>query len=295
MQFGRRLGVASPSSHRGGLQEFPPTEGLLFTPAQSAGVNASQTGAQSTSAAEQSAVEEALGRSRADRLEKAGLTPEEGTESDVREELSPTRMVTRRDPRARPSIPQPDRLYQSIPGMSVPGARNVSFAPDPAARYDSISAVTSQLPRQTGGSPSLGGPSTRTEGISFTTELDSPEAGGRDLRPTPGRRYSIAQVIDPHNDSLQTVEYTPFDVEFGVDTNPEGRQNLQRLMRLIDLEVGKEPEGDFPPWLKISKPVIPGKYNGEDNIVKLETWLNSVLEYMATIRVTGEKYDKDRC
>ncbi|KAI0332917.1 hypothetical protein GY45DRAFT_1245773 [Cubamyces sp. BRFM 1775] len=69
---------------------------------------------------------------------------------------------------------------------------------------------------------------------------------------------------------------------------------VQRLLTMLDEQVGSDPTDEPPAYLKLTKLPAPPKYEGKDNADSFEVWLQSLLEYFGTLRLTGERFDKDR-
>ena len=63
---------------------------------------------------------------------------------------------------------------------------------------------------------------------------------------------------------------------------------------MIDEQVGSDPTDDPPAYLKLAKLPAPPQYKGKDDADKFKVWLQSLLEYFSTLRLTGKGFDKDR-
>ncbi|OBZ66400.1 hypothetical protein A0H81_13644 [Grifola frondosa] len=62
---------------------------------------------------------------------------------------------------------------------------------------------------------------------------------------------------------------------------------------MIEVMVSEPPMDDPPHYLRISKLAAPSKFEGTDDANTFEVWLQELLEYLATLRVTGPDFNRD--
>ena len=70
--------------------------------------------------------------------------------------------------------------------------------------------------------------------------------------------------------------------------------SIARILAMVDAVVHDPPLGEPPAYLKMSKLPAPSQYDGADDIAQLEIWLNGLLEYVATLSLTGPGFERDR-
>ncbi|KAH9885468.1 hypothetical protein C8Q73DRAFT_616036, partial [Cubamyces lactineus] len=119
----------------------------------------------------------------------------------------------------------------------------------------------------------------------WTLPLSGPSAWGP-------RRTSMAPTITaPISGSREPREDLAY---VGPIANVRDGIGVQRLLTMIDEQVGSDPTDEPPAYLKLAKLPAPPQYEGKDDADKFEVWLQSLLEYFSTLRLTGKGFDKDR-
>lgn len=159
------------------------------------------------------------------------------------------------------------------PHPGRPESRNVGFDGDDSGRrgHQRQESLTG---RQESGSP--------INGYEREREPSMPPSGYR------GRAGSATPWADRLTDPLRVRPL----MGGAVDTIEE--TSIARIRNMISIMVGDSPRDEPPAYLRMAKMSVPPPYDGTDDIGKFELWLNSLLEYYATLRITGPRMDLDR-
>ncbi|KAH9843754.1 uncharacterized protein C8Q71DRAFT_671818, partial [Rhodofomes roseus] len=63
---------------------------------------------------------------------------------------------------------------------------------------------------------------------------------------------------------------------------------------MMDSMVSHESKGDIPAYIRVAKPLMPTPWEGADDLYAFEEWLQRLLSYFQTLKITGPSMDSDR-
>ncbi|OBZ68533.1 hypothetical protein A0H81_11671 [Grifola frondosa] len=238
----------------------------------------------------------ALANSRPHRLRQAGLA---GTQSPQR--TQPSTHAGFQPQRASPAQAAPRRGQPSPPShhssSSSSSSRGRGAAPHGPARVPlrrANSSQGSQAPPAAG--PGANAPPVRRDGGHRRADRNAPAVHHDGVRPRAVPNVRAEDQARPRRQ--RECDVLALDPDLDDDEEPPvdsiEQIGLHRCLEMIEVMVGEPPMDDPPHYLRISKLAAPSKFEGTDNANAFEVWLQELLEYLATLRVTGPDFDRDR-
>ncbi|KAH9830376.1 uncharacterized protein C8Q71DRAFT_727602 [Rhodofomes roseus] len=100
--------------------------------------------------------------------------------------------------------------------------------------------------------------------------------------------YSYLQDGNPKHNKGLSAYLTKVGKE-----DPMG-PSLRKCQTMMDSMVSHESKGDIPAYIRVAKPLMPTPWEGVDDLYAFEEWLQRLLSYFQTLKITGPSMDSDR-